>query len=174
MPPRQRDDLDDEPYRDDPVAARSPEALSEQDTVGQDDALSFLGMGDDPAGDEETDGSDLTTYQQKHSFLRHLSPRFRKSWMTTMKWLAGPQPPRIWKIRPYFEEVQTYHLQMLEYYFPKKAHKVWLLIGFYFVWLFVFSLVLWKSAFAGDIAGYGKPAVLNCETTLWLVLSTHS
>ena len=84
-----------------------------------------------------------------------------------MKWLAGPQPPRIWKIRPYFEEVQTYHLQLLDYYVPKKAQKFWLLVGFYFVWLFVFSLVLWKSAFAGDIAGYGKPAVLNCETTLW-------
>lgn len=167
MPPRQRDNFNDEPYRDDPVAARSPEALSEQDTVGQDDALSFLGMGNDPAGDDETDGSDLTTYQQKHSFLRHLPPRFRKSWMTILTWLAGPQPPRIWKIKPYFEDVQTYHLQMLEHYFPKKAHKVWLLIGFYCVWLFMFSLVLWKSAFAGDIAGYGKPAVLNCETTLW-------
>ncbi|KAE9968607.1 hypothetical protein EG328_007349 [Venturia inaequalis] len=167
MPPRQRDDFIDEPYRDDPVAARSPDALSEQDTVGQDDALSFLGMGNDPAGDEETDASDLTTYQQKHSLLRHLPPKLRKSCMTTLKWLAGPQPPRIWKIKPYFEDVQTYHLQMLEHYFPKKAHKVWLLIAFYFVWLFVFSMVLWKSAFAGDIAGYGKPAVLNCKTTLW-------
>lgn len=159
--------LDNEPYRDEPGA--SPEALSEQDTVdGQNEALSFMGLDDDgTATDEESASGGLTTYQQKHSFLRHVPPRLRKSGVATVKWLRGPQPPRIWRITPVFEEVQTFHLRLLDKYFPKKSQKIWLLIGFYMLWLLVFSLMLWKSAFAGDIRGYGKPAVLSCETKLW-------
>jgi hypothetical protein len=165
---RGRDAALDEPYRDDP--SQSPEALSEQDTVGdgQNEALSFLGIDDDGVDDEES-GDGLTTYQQKHSFLRHLPPRFRKGWVATIKWLRGPQPPRIWHITPLFEDVQTYHLKVLERYAPKKVQKFWLLVGFYFLWLLVFSLMLWKSAFAGDVKGYGKPAVLGCGTRLWCV-----
>ena len=169
MAPRQRgrDNAVAEPYRDDP--SQSPEALSEQDTVGdgQNEALSFLGIDDDAVDDEETGSEGLTTYQQKHSFLRHLHPSVRKGWVATIKWLRGPQPPRIWHIEPFFPEFQTYHLKLLERYAPKKKHKFWLLVGFYLLWLFFFSIMLWRSAFAGDIRGYGKPAVLNCATKLW-------
>jgi hypothetical protein len=156
----------DEPYRDDPSA--SPEALSEQDTVGdgQNEALSFLGIDDDGAVDEES-GDGLTLYQQKHSFLRHMPPRVQKAWIAAIQWLRGPQPPRIWRINPLFEEIQTYHLKLLDRYAPKKSQKFWLLVGFYVLWLLVFSLMLWRSAFAGDVRGYGKPAVLSCTTKLW-------
>lgn len=167
---RGRDDGLNEPYRDDPSG--SPEALSEQDTVGdaQNEALSFLGIDDDGLDDEEAGSDGLTTYQQKHSMLRHLPPRVRRGWVATLKWLRGPQPPRQWTITPYFEEVQTYHLKALEQWAPKKKQKFWLLVGFYCLWLLTFSIMLWRSAFAGDVRGYGKPAVLSCATRLWYVL----
>jgi hypothetical protein len=143
--------------------------LSEQDTVAdaQNEALSFLGIDDDGIDDEEAGSDGLTTYQQKHSFLRHFPPGVRKGWVNTIKWLRGPQPPRIWHITPIFEEVQTYHLKLLERYAPKKSQKFWLLVSFYILWLFVFSIMLWRSAFAGDVSGYGKPHVLSCSSKLW-------
>jgi hypothetical protein len=66
--------------------------------------------------------------------------------------------------------VQTFHLKVLERYAPKKSQKFWLLVGFYILWLFVFSIMLWRSAFAGDVAGYGKPHVLSCTSKLWYVV----
>ena len=164
---RGRDAALHEPYRDDP--ATSPEALSEQDTVGdaQNEALSFLGIDDDGIDDEESGSDGLTTYQQKHSFLRHLPPGVRKGWVSTLKWLRGPQPPRIWHITPLFEEYQTYHLKVLEHFAPKKKQKFWLLFWFYILWLLVFSIMLWRSAFAGDVQGLGKPIVLGCTTRFW-------
>lgn len=164
MPLRGREAAGDAPYRDDPED--TPEALSEQDTI-QDDTLSFMGV--DHADDEEASGEELTTYQQKHSFIRYVPPRFRKAWKATVKWSLGPQPPRPWRITPYFEEVQTAHLRLLDNLFPKKAHKIWLLIAFYFCWLLVFSLVLWKSAFASDVPGYGKPRNIGCQARFWYV-----
>jgi hypothetical protein len=167
MPLRGRDVPDDGLYRDDP-ADGSPEALSQQDTVG-DDALSFLGIDHTGIHSDDADDDELTTYQQKHSLLRYLPPRIRRAWKATVKWSKGPQPPRPWKITPYFEDFQTAHLRMLEHFFPKRVYKMWLLIGFYFLWLLVFSLVLWKSAFASDVKGFGKPSNIGCQARFWYV-----
>ncbi|KAF2427509.1 hypothetical protein EJ08DRAFT_592840 [Tothia fuscella] len=124
-------------------------------------------MGVDHADVEEASDEDLTTYQQKHSFIRYVPPRFRKAWKATVKWSKGPQPPRPWKITPYFEEYQTAHLRVLDALLPQRKQKIWLLIAFYFCWLLVFSLVLWKSAFASDVKGFGKPRNIGCQARFW-------
>jgi hypothetical protein len=167
MPLRGRDLVDDGPYRDDPEDG-SPEALSQQDTVG-DDALSFLGIDHTGMADEEASGEDLSAYQQKHSFIRFVPPRLRKAWKATVQWSQGPQPPRPWKITPILEEYQTAHLRLLDKLMPAKSQKIWLLLAFYFLWLLVFSLVLWKSAFSSEIKGYGKPQNIGCQARFWYV-----
>ncbi|KAF2090890.1 LCCL domain-containing protein [Saccharata proteae CBS 121410] len=82
-------------------------------------------------------------------------------------WIKGPQPPRPYRIHPFFPQVQEAPIRLLEKVAPKRRHKVWLLVAFYALWLLCFSLVLRKSAFATDIPGYGSPVRIGCTARFW-------
>ncbi|EON62956.1 hypothetical protein W97_02182 [Coniosporium apollinis CBS 100218] len=82
-------------------------------------------------------------------------------------WVRGPDPPRRYKIYPLFPRIQEAPIRLLQSYFPKRRHKIALLVPFYAAWLLCFALVLHKSAFAGDIPGYGSPTRLNCLARYW-------
>ncbi|KAF2140398.1 uncharacterized protein K452DRAFT_230799 [Aplosporella prunicola CBS 121167] len=82
-------------------------------------------------------------------------------------WIKGPQPPRPYKITPFFPAIQTAPQRLLDRYAPKRKQKVWLLVGFYVTWFLCFSLVLRKSAFSSEIEGYGSPVRITCTTRFW-------
>lgn len=82
-------------------------------------------------------------------------------------WTKGPVPPRPWRITPFFPAVQTFPIRALDHWFPKKWHKLCVLFGFLFCWLFCFSTMLHYSAFTDDVPGYGAPAPITCTATFW-------
>lgn len=96
-----------------------------------------------------------------------IPPRVKKGWASTKKWVKGPQPPRIYSIRPIFPDIQHVPLALLDRYAPKKAQRFWLLIALYASWLFMFSVVLYKSSVTASIPGHGSPVNLRCTTRYW-------
>lgn len=105
--------------------------------------------------------------QEPYYASKYVPPRLQRAWRATVTWVKGPQPPRPWKIRPFFPKIQSAPIQFLNNYFPKRKHKVVLLLFFYFCWLLSFSLVLHRSAFAADIPGYGSPVRIRCTDRFW-------
>ncbi|EOD46866.1 LCCL domain-containing protein [Neofusicoccum parvum] len=82
-------------------------------------------------------------------------------------WVKGPQPPRPYKITPFFPQIQEAPPRLLDKYLPKRKQKAWLLVAFYALWLLCFSLVLRKSAFSTEIGDYGSPVRLTCLSRFW-------
>ena len=96
-----------------------------------------------------------------------IPPKAIRAWEATVKWVKGPQPPRIFHIDPVFPKIQHAPLALLDRYAPKRIHRFWLLILLYACWMFSFSMVLRSSSFAAQIPGYGSPTRLNCGTRYW-------
>lgn len=94
-------------------------------------------------------------------------PPAKRAWAATVKWVKGPQPPRPYKIEPYFAHIQQAPIRLLDHYAPKRMQRFWLLMAWYALWLLCFSLVLHKSAIAADVPGYGKPIRLGCTARYW-------
>ena len=165
MSPRSRRDHDGTTpdtgrYHDD---ITSP--FSEGDeTVGREDALSVLAIDGEDTGAED---EELSPLQRKHILHRYIPPRVKRAWRASVKWCNGPDPPRPWKIQPVFEHVQTAPIRLLDALCPKAVYKFWLLMAFYATWLLVFGLVLWRSAFAADVPGFGAPVNIGCGARFW-------
>ena len=117
-------------------------------------------------GSEASDEEYFQHYEPS-PILKYIPPRIRRTLRAVAKWVKGPQPPRPWKIRPFFPSIQSAPIQFLNNYFPKRKQKVALLIFFYICWLAAFSLVLNRSAFASDILGYGSPVRIRCTDRFW-------
>lgn len=150
-----RDDLDDEGappqiYRDDDEAS-----------VHSDDDADAILVNSSEASDQE----DFP--QEPYHARKYIPTRLQRAWRSTVIWVKGPQPPRPWRIRPLFPSIQIAPVQFLNNYFPKRKHKISLLIFFYFCWFLSFSLVLHRSAFSADIPGYGSPVRFRCNDRLW-------
>jgi hypothetical protein len=84
------------------------------------------------------------------------------------RWIRGPRPSRIYHIDPILSNVQHAPLDLLARHLPQKASHIKLLLGFYFLWAFVFVAVSRKSTLSDDIPGYGPPTRLSCDTSLWI------
>jgi hypothetical protein len=163
--PRYRDD-DDE---DIPSFSSSNTLAGVEADGGDADALSFLQVEGEVYDDDDEEAGGIAWRMPKSrlvSFLRP-SPRLRRAWAATVKWVKGPQPPRPWRIVPAFEQYQALPVRIIDEYFPKRKHKIALLGLFYFLWLLTFSLVLHKSAFAAEVPGYGSPVNIGCLTQFW-------
>jgi hypothetical protein len=117
-------------------------------------------------GSEASDEEYYST-QEPYYASKYIPPRLQRVCKATATWVKGPQPPRPWKIHPIFPKVQIAPVQLLNSYFPKRKHKVILLLFFYFCWLLSFGLVLHRSAFAADIPGYGSPVRVRCNDRFW-------
>jgi hypothetical protein len=114
-----------------------------------------------------SDASDEEYYPEPYYASKYVPPRLQRIWLNVVIWVKGPQPPRPWKIHPYFPKLQTAPIQFVNSYFPKRKHKVLLLIFFYACWLLSFGLVLHRSAFAANIPGYGSPVRIRCTDRFW-------
>lgn len=84
-----------------------------------------------------------------------------------VKWVKGPNPPRPYRIEPIFPSIQHAPLALLDRYAPKKIQRFGLLMALYLSWILAFSLVQYKSSFAGEIPGYGAPVRLWCGANYW-------
>ncbi|KAF2851891.1 hypothetical protein T440DRAFT_46570 [Plenodomus tracheiphilus IPT5] len=132
---------------------------------------------DDNAGVHSTDSAILVdnseasgdeAYPPQDSYAsKYLPPRMQHRWQKVVTWVKGPQPPRPWKIQPFFPRVQEAPILLLERYFPKRKQKIILLIVFYICWILTFGLVLHRSAFAADIPGHGSPVRIRCTDRFW-------
>ncbi|KAH9875906.1 hypothetical protein IAQ61_003371 [Plenodomus lingam] len=144
-PPRYRDDLDDQ----DEDHASLPSTQS-----------AMLVANSELPGEH--------AHPSEHSAVNHyIPPHMQQKWKKVVVWVKGPQPPRPWKIQPFFPNVQEAPVHWLERYFPKRKQKIGLLVFFYFCWLLSFGLVLHRSAFAADIPGHGSPVRVRCTDRFW-------
>jgi hypothetical protein len=116
-----------------------------------------------------SEASDEEHYSSRgiYDASQYIPPRIQKAWTHVVTWVKGPQPPRPWKIHPFFPKIQTAPVQFVDKYFPKRKHKIMLLVAFYFCWLLSFGLVLHRSAFAADVPGYGPPVRIGCTDRFW-------
>lgn len=111
---------------------------------------------------------------------RESSKSFRWGWVpyplrqmvrAVVTWSKGPDPPQVQRITPFFPHIQEFPVEAIRKYFPQIWHKAALLGFFYFSWLLAFTLVLNRSASAGNIEGYGKPEPIWCGAAFWSVIS---
>ncbi|PGG98222.1 hypothetical protein AJ79_08931 [Helicocarpus griseus UAMH5409] len=91
----------------------------------------------------------------------------RKAGRSTVKWLKGPDPPRVLLLNPIFPSIQSAPVKLIDRFFPKRKYKIGLLLALYFSWILPFSLVLRHSSSGGHIEGYGKPSPISCSASYW-------
>jgi hypothetical protein len=110
------------------------------------------------------------------TWLRESSPSFRGRWIplplrlvgwAIMRWVKGPIPSRDLLFRPLFPTIQERPVRFLERFFPKRRHKIALLLFLYSAWFLAWSLVLLHSTSAGHIEGIGKPNSISCAASFW-------
>ncbi|KAF2198807.1 hypothetical protein GQ43DRAFT_482987 [Delitschia confertaspora ATCC 74209] len=136
--------------------------------VYRDDDAGSVHSEDDTSLINTSEASDEEYYsQERHLVNKYIPSQIPQTFRRIAKWTKGPDPPRPWKIHPIFPRVQTTPIQFLNNYFPKRKHKVALLVFFYLCWFLSFALVLHKSAFSSDIPGYGSPVRIRCEDRFW-------
>lgn len=91
----------------------------------------------------------------------------KRAWKTTVVWVKGPDPPRIFVIHPILPKIQRAPIALLDRYAPKKIHRFWLYVAWFACWLLSFSLVLRASSFSASIPGHGSPIRLSCAAQYW-------
>lgn len=137
------------------------ESVSDEDTLLPPESVESLPQDNDFHIDQP----------KRHALLAKVSDNIptpiKRASGAVATWVKGPQPPRIYKIKPFFPQIQEAPLRLLDRYAPKRMQRFWLLIFFYVCWVFCFSLILHKSSFASDIKGYGSPVRLGCTASFW-------
>ncbi|KAL1304224.1 hypothetical protein AAFC00_000644 [Neodothiora populina] len=152
---------------DEPERYHDDEDASDQDTLLPPDSIEQL-----PPPSASSQSIQFNVEQPKQhtilaSMARLLPERVKTTSSAIVTWVKGPQPPRIYKIRPIFPAVQHTPIRLLDRYAPKRMQRFWLLIFWYFLWILSFSLMLHRSSFASDVKGYGSPVRLGCTASFW-------
>ncbi|KAF1845912.1 uncharacterized protein K460DRAFT_338648 [Cucurbitaria berberidis CBS 394.84] len=82
-----------------------------------------------------------------------------------VNWIRGPQPPRTYRIAPFFERWQTFPVRLLAR-LPK-----WLRICIYAIscilWIILFGVILSDYSLPSNFGGVGAPVSLGCVSSLW-------
>lgn len=115
-------------------------------------------------------------------WLQESSKAFRWAWVplplrkagrATANWIKGPDPPHTLVLKPLFPCIQELPVQYLDRVFPKRKHKISLLLLLYLAWFLPWFLVLLHSRSSGYIEGYGQLQTLSCRTTFWYVYASR-
>jgi hypothetical protein len=81
------------------------------------------------------------------------------------KWIRGPEPPRVYRIAPLLERIQTLPVRRLARLPP------WALVCMYMTafvtWAVLFAVILTNYSLPSNIGGFGAPVTLSCVTNLW-------
>ncbi|KAK2766034.1 hypothetical protein FQN54_007549 [Arachnomyces sp. PD_36] len=121
---------------------------------------------------EESDESDNLLLPAEEA-TRATWPEKRLGWTrhpviaAIARWARGPNPPRPYKIEPYFSRFQTAPIRLLERRLPRRSSKIWSLLLFLWLWVLIFASTLYKSVGSAEIPGYGSPVRLSCVSRLW-------
>ena len=83
------------------------------------------------------------------------------------RWVKGPRPPRPFKIKPIFPQLQNVPLAFLQRSVPRGQRRFWLLIIHHCLWLGVFLGVLYISRSGCQVPGYRTPVRLSCVSRFW-------
>jgi hypothetical protein len=112
-------------------------------------------------------------------WLREASASFRWRWVplplrkaawATARWVKGPVPPLDLPFKPLFPAVQALPVRFLDRFFPKRRHKIVLLLLLYLSWFISWLLILLRSS-VGNIEGYGNPNHISCGASFWYMSS---
>ncbi|KAL4805209.1 LCCL domain-containing protein [Aspergillus unguis] len=91
----------------------------------------------------------------------------RKAARATADFVKGPDPPYPLLLNPLFPHVQELPRRYLDKFFPKRKHKISLLLLLYLAWFLPWTILFIHSRSAGHIEGYGQPVTLSCSSTFW-------
>lgn len=130
------------------------------------------------------DGQELGGFRPTFRFpvwLQESSKSFRWRWVplplrkaarATARWVKGPDPPRDLLFKPLFPRIQELPVKYLDRFFPKRRHKIALLLLLYFSWFLSWFLVLLHASSSGHIEGYGRPQPISCSASYWCAVYT--
>lgn len=127
--------------------------------------------------DEHTGAANETSSNSSvsHPFVEklkaHVPPAVRRRSNTIWTYLKGPDPPRIWKIRPFLPRLQHLPLVLVDKVCPRQWQRILALFVFYVCWIATFAAVLHKSSVADNVPGYGQPILIQCGSTFWYGIS---
>lgn len=109
----------------------------------------FLDHGDNEDEDDDAPSARRFIYDDgKYSFI--------------IKWMNGPVPPEVLRIKPLFKDLQAAPLRLFEKLFPKKEWKIGVWLVACVVWLALFIVIEHFSNFLGEEA-----RILSCGESLW-------
>lgn len=89
-----------------------------------------------------------------------------KSLRPVIEWCIGPQPPRIYKIKPIYADAQTVLPNLLKRIRSSEL-RVILLLAVYGCWIAVVGVLLLASSPLCFDSGYGRPVRLSCTSRFW-------
>ncbi|KAI3335788.1 hypothetical protein F4824DRAFT_144519 [Ustulina deusta] len=124
----------------------------------------------------DSDGSDYSDVPVTPRFMQDQTAWKRLKWVpyparravdAVVRWIKGPQTPRVWKIDPFFPKIQHAPLHLLDRVLPAKRHRLWLFFAFFAAWILTFALVFWRAQIASEIDGWGEPSDISCGVTYW-------
>lgn len=97
----------------------------------------------------------------------HVPPSVQNKSSTIWGWLRGPNPPRLWKIRPLLPRLQQLPLRLVDKLLPRQWQRIAALFVYYVCWIATFAAVLHKSSVVDDVNGYGQPILISCGAVFW-------
>lgn len=124
-----------------------------------------------PADDGAAGRRDEHLPAQGRAFVEALKQRIpnsvRRRSGATVKWLKGPEPTRIWKIRPLLPRVQHLPLRLVDKLLPRLWQRAIALLVFYVCWIATFGAVMHKSSTVDGVDGQGSPFLVGCGASFW-------
>lgn len=116
-------------------------------------------------------GSNEVDYRLLEKLKGRVPPTIQRPSRRVWTYLKGPEPPRIWKIRPILPRLQQFPTRLSDRVCPKQWQRTVALFLFYICWIATFGAVLHKSSVADDVNGYGQPIRVSCGGVFWYGLS---
>lgn len=156
------------------IATRGPRAASPTKIRASTDARATSTVpsstDDSLMQNEATATSRPTDYLLLEKLKGRIPSTVQKPSRKVGSYLKGPEPPRIWKIRPILPRVQQLPLRLVNKLCPRQWQRIVALFLFYVCWIATFGAVLHKSSVADDVNGYGQPIRVSCGGVFWYVL----
>lgn len=151
-------DLESGEARDDgPVNAHSYETPDE--IVRFDDSLDLP--------DDEAEHGLLTGRSSRNADLgAEFSPSSRRSGRCA-SFLRGPNPPRKYRIEPFWKSWQTAPIRIIDRWLPTQKSQLIALTVLLALWATIFLTILDWSIVRPEVQGYGAPNRLSCGDRLW-------
>lgn len=142
----------------------SDKAISNNDVRAESIGPSSSSTGDH-ANNSSTNQLHIPGFLDK--LKHHVPPVLQRSSSTVWSWLKGPDPPKIWKIRPFLPRLQHLPLRLVDKICPRQWQRILSLLIFYICWIATFAAVLQKSSVINDVNGYGEPLLISCGAVFW-------